>query len=339
MDRKLNLREIKIEVTYRCSLACIHCSSDAAPSSDSEMTPKDCLRIIGEAAQMGVSRIAFSGGEPLLWKSLAKAIYLASSSGMQVSVYTSGNVPDIAGEVDSVARSGAQACIFSIFGVSAAVHERVTRIKGSHQGTRSAIAAATERGLRTELHFVPLACNFGELEETVVAARAWGVSRISILRFVPQGRGTLIRSYLLNRLQNLQLKQTIERLRSQGFDVRTGSPYNFLMLNDQPRCSSGLDRLIIGPDLRIYPCDAFKQIRAEEIVGDLRHSTLKDSSLEVCWNDSPFLKAVRDHLATPPVEPCSSCSAWDKCLSGCLAQKVTEHGDLQKRPDPMCLMS
>jgi MoaA/NifB/PqqE/SkfB family radical SAM enzyme len=176
-----------------------------------------------------------------------------------------------------------------LFGADRVVHERITRIRGSFAKTQAAIAAATECGLEAELHFVPLANNYQELERLVSYARAAGISRISVLRFVPQGRGTLIQNHALNRMQNIELRRSIIRLRSQGNDIRTGSPYNFLMLNDQPKCSSAIDRLIIGPDLRIYPCDAFKQVSAEELVGTLHLSTLRGNSLVDCWENSPFL--------------------------------------------------
>jgi radical SAM protein with 4Fe4S-binding SPASM domain len=338
MDEEFDLREIKLEVTYRCPLACIHCSSEAGPSSALAMTPTDCFRIVNEAIEMGVGRVAFSGGEPLVWEALDEAVRLASGGGMRVSVYTSGCVPMITDRFGHLARSGLQECIFSVFGGTEAAHERVTRVSGSYRRTREAITAAIECGYRVELHFVPLSDNLGELEPIAEAAIGWGVSRISVLRFVPQGRGSLIRSRMLNRVQHLQLRRVIERLRTQGVDVRTGSPYNFLMLNDQPKCSSGIDRLIVSPDLRIYPCDAFKQVRAEEIVGTLDLSTLREHSLLDCWFSSPFLTAVREYLAGPFTEPCCSCQALSRCLSGCLAQKVIKTGGLVKMPDPMCLM-
>ena len=181
--------------------------------------------------------------------------------------------------------------------------------------------------------------NYQDLEAIAHLANKCGVSRISILRFVPQGRGVLIRHRALNRIQNIQLKRNIERLRSKGFDIRTGSPYNFLMLNDQPKCSSAIDRLIIGPDLRIFPCDAFKQIKAEEVVGTLKFSQIKGVGLEECWESSPFLERVREYLTTDFAEPCASCDALEKCLSGCLAQKVIANGNFEKRPDPMCLLA
>jgi radical SAM protein with 4Fe4S-binding SPASM domain len=182
-----------------------------------------------------------------------------------------------------------------------------------------------------------MAKTFEELPALADIAQKRGVTCISILRFVPQGRGHLVRRYALTRIQNMRLKRIIEDLRSTGIQIRTGSPYNVLLLNERPGCYSGTDRLIIGPELRAYPCDAFKQIEAEELVGTDSFASLADCTLKECWEQSAYLNAVRDHLAEPFVPPCDDCELLEKCLSGCLAQKVLAYGGLKKRPDPMCL--
>lgn len=333
------LKEFKIEVTHRCNLSCIHCSSDASLSNPLEISKTDCIRILNEASSMGVKEVAFSGGEPLLWTGLEDAINTAKDGGLKITVYTSGNVDNVSNKFKGLNKIGLKKCVFSIFGKSANLHEKVTRIPGSFEKTIQAINIALQNGIRSELHFVPLSNNYRELEDLAILGNQLGISCISILRFVPQGRGQLLKRRVLNRLQNLELKRIIERLRKKGFEIRTGSPYNFLMLNDQPECSSGIDRLIIGPDLRIYPCDAFKQIKAEEVVGTLAMSSLKETSLLECWDNSHFLKAVRKYLTTPFFKKCDSCKVFEKCLSGCLAQKVLINYDFRKQADPDCLIA
>ena len=44
------LEDLKIEVTYKCPLACIHCSSDSLPSHSAEISKDKCLSLIEEAA-------------------------------------------------------------------------------------------------------------------------------------------------------------------------------------------------------------------------------------------------------------------------------------------------
>jgi radical SAM protein with 4Fe4S-binding SPASM domain len=331
------LRAFKIEVTHKCNLYCVHCSSDGSPFSNIFMRKEDCLRILKEAIEMGVEEVAFSGGEPLLWPHLEDAIKVAKEGGMRVSIYTSGNVSDVISKLSMVKRLDVDRCIYSIFASFQEKHEEITRKPGSFIATLNAVSWSTKIGLATEFHFVPFSENFMEIERISKLSCDLGVNRISILRFVPHGRGREQKSYILNSSQNLELRKTVIALRENGYDIRTGSPYNILMLNDQPKCCAGIDRMIIGPDLKIFPCDAFKQIRADNIVGTINLSTLYGSTLSECWEKFPFLNAVRRYLTTEFAEPCTSCRFLENYLSGCLAQKVILHNDFGKRPDPLCL--
>ena len=338
-NRPFSLREFKIEVTYNCNLNCIHCSSDARPSNPLEISRDDCLRILGDATIMGAKDVVFSGGEPLLWPHIGDVVEEASKQHLNVTVYTSGYIEDFRNIAARLYALGASRFIFSIFGAKAATHERITRKAGSFEKTGSAMQDAYEVGLDTELHFVPVSENYRELTDVALLARRLCASRISVLRFVPQGRGALIQKHSLNRVQNLELRRMIEALRKEyGYDfVRTGSPYNFLMLNNKPACCAAIDRLIIGPDLSLYPCDAFKRIGASELVGTENWSSLAQSNLPECWGKSPYLEAVRTYLTTDFAQPCDSCRLLERCLSGCLAQKAIAYGSLGKKPDPDCL--
>lgn len=331
------LAEIKLEVTHRCSLACIHCSSDASSVSTKSMDVDKCIQIISQAAQLGVTSLSFSGGEPLLWEGIESAAQKSVMHGINTTVYTTGNVNNIDELLGSLKRIGISKCIFSVFSSDEYEHEKVTRIAGSFAGTKHAITLCGKLGVVAEIHFVPLSSNYKELKNIAELARQWKVKRVSVLRFVPQGRGYLIEDRILDRSQNLILKKMIEDLRKEGHDIRTGSPYNFLLLNEQPKCASGIDRLIVSPDYRIFPCDAFKGIDAEEIVSPCHISSLDVNTLADCWDRSEYLTAVRTYLTTDFAEPCNSCKLLEKCLSGCLAQKVLVNRDLRKSPDPMCL--
>jgi len=337
--RPFNLREFKIEVTYRCDLNCIHCSSDARPSNMLEMTRDDCLRVLADAAKMGTQDVAFSGGEPLLWPHICDAVETAAKHHLKVTVYTSGNAEGFKQAASRLHTLGATRMIFSVFGGTATTHERITRKAGSFERTKAAMGDALSLGLATELHFVPMVANYRELNEVAHLARQLGASRVSVLRLVAQGRAALLRDRVLNRVQNLELRRQVQTLRKEhGVDfIRTGSPYNFLMLNDTPACWAAIDRLIIGPDLRLYPCDAFKRIGASELVKTEDWSCLAGTSLLECWQNSPYLEAVRTYLTTDFEAPCDSCRFLEKCLSGCLAQKVIAYNSLDKNPDPDCL--
>lgn len=337
----ISLNEFKIEVTYRCDLNCIHCSSDARPSNSLEMAREDCLRILAEGAEMGAKDVALSGGEPLLWPHIFDAVEAAVRSGLTVTIYTSGNAEGLHDKATRLHKLGASRFVFSAFGATAEGHERVTRKAGSFERTKAAMRDALAVGLATELHFVPMSHNYHDLGTIADLALQLGASRISVLRLVPQGRAALMRDRTLSRIQNLDLRHQIQALRKEhGSDfVRTGSPYNFLLVNDKPECWAAIDRLIISPDLRIYPCDAFKRIGASDLVKTEDWSCLAGTSLSECWRKSPYLEAVRTYLKTDLEAPCDSCRLLAKCASGCLAQKAIAYEALDKKPDPDCLGS
>jgi len=338
MKVRSTLRELKVEVTGRCLLRCVHCSSESGPAQSQEMSHADCVRILSQAAKMGVKDIAFSGGEPLLWPWLDSAVACASDGGARVTVYSSGNVPAFTELAGHLKDAGARRLVLSIHGATALTHDGVTGVPGSFAKAISAAKRAGHMGYELEAHFVPMRSNHRDLPEVAALGQELGMRRVSVLRFVPQGRGRKSRDQSLGPSQNRWLAGAIGDLRGRGFNVRIGSPYSILLLDGSPRCMAGVDRMTVVPDLRIYPCDAFKGTAAEAIVGTAHCSSLKDTELRECWEHSPYLQAVREHLPRSLRGSCASCRASEACRCGCLAQSYIASGQLGLSPDPDCLM-
>jgi len=332
-----HLKEIKFEVTHDCLLNCVHCSSMSTAKSNLVMDWYTFKRILDEAHSMGVNKIAFSGGEPLLWKYIEDGVSKSSKYGIHTILYTTCNVPDNEKMMRNLYFAGLNRVVFSIFGTCPAEHEAITNHEGSYERTIRAAKYCASMGLKTEFHFVPLSSNYKILRQITIIAAESGVDRISVLRLVPQGRGCNLRDKQLSHLQNIELRNTINNLREKGFDIRLGSPYNFLMLRKNPQCRSGIDRMTIGPDFRIFPCDAFKHISPVDIGADGNYSNLRNHSLQECWEGSKYFEMIREYLMTDIAPECSTCSNFNKCKSGCMAQKFYSYNKLIKAPDPMCL--
>jgi len=332
-DLKYNLREIKFELTYKCLLKCIHCSSEANVSA-CEMSYDTAVSILSQAIEMKVQEISFSGGEPLLWPRFSEIASLCSSAGIHTQVYSSGNIGDLT--IIEEIKDYVDTIIFSIYSSEQEFHDQITKVGGSLKKTISAVEEAKNAGLNVEFHFVPLKSNYEHLSNIIDYAKTLGVPKISVLRFVPQGRGELISELALNTEENLRLKKIIEGNDSK-VQLRTGSPYNFLMVNQKQKCNAAINRLTITPDLHIYPCDAFKQVKAKKIVGSDEYSRLDKWSLSNCWNMSLYLNAIRRYHQHPFEKPCNTCKHIENCVSGCMAQKYLARGKLGKGPDPMCL--
>lgn len=332
------LEELKIEVTYKCPLNCVHCSSNAGEGNQLTISKEKCVSIIKEAAEVGVKKIAFSGGEPLCWDGILEVVALCNQFGIESTIYTSGNCDKINEMFQDLSKAGLKRAIFSVYAPNKEEHIRITRKYDSFDKTVEAIAACRRNGITPELHFVALASNYKSLPDIVTFATENGIKRISVLRFVPQGRGSLIEQKdTLSQTQNKELIKTIRDLRASGYGIRTGSPFNVLWLNENPHCMAARDRMIVSPDLSIYPCDAFKQIKASELCDNVTACSLKNASLKECWENSTYFNLIRNAITTPAEEPCKSCAMYNRCHSGCLAQKYLKYKSLQSNRDPACL--
>lgn len=342
-----DLEEIKIELTKDCPLSCIHCSSNASSGDPLQLTREVVLSLLSQSSELKVKSIVLSGGEPLLWPWIADAVRACSVLGLRSSIYSTGiNLTDDgAKEIVALANDGLSRVIFSLHSPFKPQHEEITRKSGSFDKTVTVMKELGKNSIEREIHFVPLKINYKHLAKLIELANDLGISKVSILRFVPQGRGVILKKSreMLTREETVELRKLVSDCRKR-YDVyiRLGSPYNILILNEEVDCIAARKTLCIGPNGNTYPCDAFKNTEPSEIgLNDPYHNILKHS-LKECWTQSVYLNTIRRYLTTPFEEPCSNCLYLKQCKSGCLAQKVIdqesiEDGNIVKRADPLCL--
>lgn len=345
--REGDLEEIKIELTKDCLLACVHCSSNAHSGNKIQLSREAVISVVGQAAKLKVQSIIFSGGEPLLWPWLDDAVSACAFHGLHCSLYSTGiNVNgDGAQKILNLKERGLKKVIFSLHSPLKKHHEEITRQIGSFDKTVTTMRTIGNSNIEREMHFVPLTRNYKHLLKLVELAKDLGIRKVSILRFVPQGRGEALKNSheMLMQKETVELRTLILRCRENyDVEIRLGSPYNIMMLNTDIDCIAAWRTLCIGPNGNVYPCDAFKNIEPCDIGLEDPYNNILSHSLRECWEHSTYLGAIRHYLTTRFGKPCSNCKELERCKSGCLAQKVLdqesiENGTIAKRPDPLCL--
>src|SRR5579871_4582532 len=79
------------ELTYRCPLKCPYCSNPLKLKLDGEeLDTATWMRVLREAAELGVVQVHFSGGEPLVRRDLAELVSEARRSNRYTHRITSG---------------------------------------------------------------------------------------------------------------------------------------------------------------------------------------------------------------------------------------------------------
>ena len=76
-----NINYLRVSVTDRCNLRCIYCMPEEGIESlehDDILRFEDILKIVKAAASLGINKIRYTGGEPLVMKDIDKLIYETS---------------------------------------------------------------------------------------------------------------------------------------------------------------------------------------------------------------------------------------------------------------------
>jgi radical SAM protein with 4Fe4S-binding SPASM domain len=340
------MSELKIEVTHRCNLRCVHCSSVSDPPVDDMSL--DCFKdIVRQAWNMSICRLVISGGEPLLWQPLLSGIEYATAlnKAVRVTLYTSGHPVLDKSMVASLQSAGLSRVIFGVHGVEARTHDMITKVAGSCDTTTNSLQMIVSHKIPCEVHFVPLKWNYREAEGVVRVYEAFGVERVSFLRFIPHGRGAFNQENLiLSREETEALAMHITRTKQTatqlfGAEVRVGSPFNILGLGDGSFCKAGLLRATIGPDGNVYPCDGFKHITPAMVGCQDPSPNIHEHPLMWCIEQSEYFRQARllsIGNADNPGPTCTGCHRLSSCQGGCIAQKILA-GLRATDPDPGCL--
>lgn len=182
-----SIKYLACELTGRCQLRCVHCYADSAPGGDHGiMTDGDWLRVIDEAAMLGIGMIQFIGGEPTMRPALGEFVKHTLSAGLRVEVFT--NLFHMTDTLWALAERPGVSLATSYYSDLASQHDSVTKRPGSHAGTRANIAEAVRREIPIRVSIVDRGDG-----QRVSAARTeltnLGVTRIKVGHQRAVGRG------------------------------------------------------------------------------------------------------------------------------------------------------
>jgi MoaA/NifB/PqqE/SkfB family radical SAM enzyme len=243
----------------------------------------------------GLSEISISGGEPFLHKDLPKMVKLCKSYGIKTNVYTSGIIENPLknkqidytkfNEIEKRMLAHFKDLEFSfigkerlielkelgldklVFDFQASECDRYNEImgtKGNLANLLKSMINSKSVGLCTEVHFIPMKTNYKDIDDILEICQSGEIDKVSILKFVPQGRGRENKENL--ELSSEQLKEFCENLeqakKKYNVKVRLGIP---MRKGDEHLCTAGHDKLSIRYDGIVLPCVAFKEMDSKEL--------------------------------------------------------------------------
>ena len=271
-----------LELTYRCNHRCVFCScpweDEAGPFvRQTELTTEQWKSAISRLCGMGVSNIAFSGGEPLEREDLPEIVAHAAScltehietvEGALAShraaphLYLLSNGRSVDDSVLAMCRTHGVQLSMSLPGLD--TFARHTGFDGA-DGVLRAFTQAKRCGLKTVANITVTKLNLHELDRTIAAALLAGAEQILLNRFLPGGRGlrqaltlALSADELIRMLVTADAAlQAAGRFGSLGTEVPRCrvEPSRYTRLQVSTRCSAAIQFFVVGPSGFVRVCN------------------------------------------------------------------------------------
>ena len=321
------------EVTYRCPLQCPYCSNPLhLRQYRDELDTETWLRVLQEAAEVGIVQVHFSGGEPLVRRDLNELVREARRLDLYSNLSTGATLADKA-RLERLRSAGLDNLQISILDPQPSGNNWLAG-SSSFEQKREAVHAAKRLGFPVTLNVVLHRHNLNRIKETIELARQWNVDRLELAHVQYIGWAFRNRAALLPTRDQVEnavdvVVRARERLGARPEILHVMPDY----FQQYPKaCLDGWGRVFmtIAPDGVVLPCQT-----AREIPG-FAFPNVSAGSLEEIWFEHPVFRRFRGTDWMP--DPCRTCDRREIDHGGCRCQAFLLTGD-PAVTDPVCHLS
>jgi pyrroloquinoline quinone biosynthesis protein E len=322
---------ILAELTHRCPLQCPYCSNPLELDRvKGELDTASWLRVLDEAAALGVLQVHFSGGEPLVRRDLPALVAHAARAGLYTNLITSAVLLDQE-RLDELVAAGLDHVQISFQDVDDVEGDRVAGYRNAQFLKREAAARVRAAGLPLTVNAVVHRQNLGRLGAMIEAAVDLGARRLEVAHVQYYGWALANRAALLPTRAQLDaatatVEAARERLRGRLVIDYVVPDYHAAL---PKACMSGWGRRFMNltPTGKALPCHA-----AETLPG-FDFPSVRTMSLGEIWRDSDAFNRFRgtDWM----LEPCRTCERREIDWGGCRCQAFALTGNAAAT-DPVC---
>jgi GTP 3',8-cyclase len=188
--RKINY--LRISLTDKCNLRCIYCMPDDKSSiknCEDTINFQEILKIIKASAALGVDKVRFTGGEPLVVKDIEKLIYETSKiSGIEdISLTTNGIL--LGDKVEELRRAGLTRVNISLDTLNAEKYAHITR-GGKVEKVKETIEKCISLGIKpVKINSVLMkGINDNETEDFIALTKELPI-QVRFIELMPIGEG------------------------------------------------------------------------------------------------------------------------------------------------------
>jgi AdoMet-dependent heme synthase len=291
---------VHLDVTWRCNERCVHCYLDHDDLG--EMSYDEIEDLMSQMAAAGVFFLTISGGEPMLRNDIFPIIRRARELTFNVKLKTNG-ILIREKEAALIRELGVDTVQVSIYSHRPAVHDAITKVKGSLERSLAAIRFMVSSGLKVTMANVVMKqtrWDYPDVQKLAAELGAMFTIDPTITPHINGDRSLLALNVSREDLRDIMNDKTIAgQTEDQLVAVAPGADEDHM---DNIPCSAGHSACYVSPYGDVYPCVQFPLPS-----GNVRQQKFID-----IWKHSPQLEEVRS-IRTRDLPVCSTCAHSSEC--------------------------
>ncbi len=312
-----------IELTNACNFDCIHCYIKREPR---QYLPKDkTFEILEKLKNMGCLKIAYTGGEPLMHPQFEDILDYTIKLKFQYTILTNGYFIDDK-LINKFANSGFLKSVhLSFYGVSANIHNSITRRCGSFENLMILIKKLKEYNIKFILKTAIIKQNYCEWENIMQFSDNNGYLQVSEFTLMPREDGDT---------DNLKYALTEKELKEINIILRDKYKKKLALKSEYTDkekflesyvCVAGKNKLAIGYNGDVYPCIAWR----------MKVGNIFNDKFENIWYNNKKLNEIRN-LKNKDINECRDCDIFTYCKYRCIGVSYAYYQDIYRAPSVRC---
>jgi radical SAM protein with 4Fe4S-binding SPASM domain len=322
------LQTLILEVTQRCSHACLHCynvwSSRNSDYPRGELDTPATLALLSKALEETRCRyVTLTGGEPLLRRDLYQILELLRSRNAFATLISNGHLL-----TESVVREllDRQVRLFELPLLShrREIHDYLSGSAGAFDAVLAAMSYLRYQQGQFVAVFVLTRLNVSDLYPVIKLAFAFGARGLMLNRFNPGGRGRENLAELLPTVDQVReaLEVADDAVAEFGFPISCSIPIQPCLIDTHSYSNLSFGFCAAGTERAYYTLDPLGNLRPCNHTSTILGNLLQESFADLTAPDrmAPFVEAV------PPL--CAPCALKATCQGGCKAAAQVCYGSL-----------
>lgn len=305
---------MNINLTFCCNRKCKYCYMNAKYSNfiESDCISKErMIEVINEAADIGVSKIIFIGGEPFLNENILDYLKLCSERGINAQVTTKSYLSDDL--LDELAKLNNFNIYFSIDSNSKEINTYLTGDENFHDQIMHSLIGALDRNIQITVAPVLCSANLPYFKEFMYYLKDLGVKDVFVSRFF-KSKGRYIEDFEITDGQWSNVKTELSCLEDM---IRySGDSINPIIdtfsenagVNIKRKCAQGRTDMTVLPNGEVTYCGFIVNSQNYLSYGNLKYASILD-----IWNSKDLLKVLYPSRDKYKDELCYDCNNFDTC--------------------------